>query len=112
MPGNTKESISITAGNYTFTFSGRKLIAVPIPMMRRSIYKNKERLKVIAKAYEEYKRVMKSIGRPLNGEWRWCVNPECFNAFYALRFKIEQGQGLCCCRRCAGKVFGAQKENE
>lgn len=71
--------------------------------------KSEGELNFIAYAYQQYKSRTKPIGRPPNGEWRWCLNPECKNAFYALRFKIDKGQGVCCSQRCVGKIFGAQK---
>ena len=109
MPNSKKKTISVVAGDYTFIFSDRRLIAVPIPIIKRSVHKNKERLKVIVRAYKEYKRAVKPVGRPLSGEWRWCMNPKCYNAFYALRSKIEQGKGLFCSHSCTGKVFGFKK---
>ena len=105
MPNSKKKTVSVFAGNYTFIFSEHRLIAAS----RLKSNKNEEALKAIARAYEEYKRVVKPAGRLLSGEWRWCMNPECYNAFYALRFRIKKGHGLFCSHSCTGKVLRAQK---
>lgn len=94
---------SITVGIYTFFVSGRRIIVAS------KGNKDEEELRAITEAYEKYKYRYKYAGRPLNGEFRWCMNPECNNAFYALRFKIEQGQASFCCRRCSSKVTGCPK---
>ena len=96
---NKSKSTVITSGIYTFIISGRKIVVAS----RGN--KDEEELRAIAKAYEHNRKRIK----PLNGEFRWCMNPECNNAFYARGFKIKKGWAVCCCRKCAGKVFGAKK---
>jgi len=93
----------LTIGDYAFNIKGRQIVVA-------TKEKNTEELRIITQLYNQWKyRHDKYPGRPLNGEFRLCRNPDCNNAFYALRFKIEQGQSLCCCRRCASIVFGSQK---
>ena len=91
---------SITIGVYTFFIPGRRII------VESNGPKDEKELEVIAETYERWKGRYKHCGRPLNGEFRWCMNPKCNNAFYAFRFKIEQGQASFCCRRCSNKFTG------
>lgn len=102
MLDNKKGNTVVTEG-HTFIISGRQII------IASKGNKDEEELRVITKAYEKYKHRCKYAGRPLNGEFRWCMNPECNNAFYARRDKIEQGQASFCCRRCSSKVTGCPK---
>lgn len=103
MSKNDTKSTTVTVGIYTFIISGHRIVVAS------KGNKDEEELRAITKAYEEYKYRNKYRGRPLNGEFRWCLNPDCNYAFYVRRFKINQGQGVCCSHGCAGIVFGCPK---
>ena len=93
----------LTTGDYTFNISERQIVVA-------TKKKDPEELKIITQLYDQWRyKYYKYPGRPLNGEFRLCRNPECNNAFYAMRFRIEQGQASFCCCQCSGKVTGCPK---
>lgn len=102
MLNRAKRSIDVTIGGYTFIIRGRQIIVA-------TKQKAEEELRIITELYKCWKSENHWTGRPLNGEFRLCLNPDCNNAFYALRFKIKMSCALCCCQRCAGIVFGSEK---
>ena len=68
--------------------------------------KNNGELAAIAQAYEKCRRQLSTRKRAvsLTGEFRWCLNPQCPNAFYAKRSKINIGQGRFCSKDCASRM--------
>ena len=100
---NKKKERTVAIGCYTFLIGDRRIVVA-------SQNKHDEaELKTIAKLYADYKRKNYYAGRPLVGEWRWCLDPECNNAFYGRRHRMKEGRSVCCSQPCAGKVFGTQQ---
>lgn len=99
----SKDCISFVFEGYTFILYGRCIT------VESKLKGDRKELEVIIETYKRYKHRYKGIGRPQSGEWRWCLNPECNNAFYALRWKINNGRGNFCSKHCAGIVRGCQK---
>jgi hypothetical protein len=99
-----EEEKTVVIGDYVFFVGSRSVVVA-------SQAKHDEaELRFIAWMYGQHlKESHKPQGRPMAGEWRWCMNPECRNAFYALQWLINKGRGVCCSHRCSSIVFGPKK---
>ena len=64
--------------------------------------KNKETLEIIAKLDADYVSRQRKARSTilLRGQWRWCQNPQCSNAFYVRPLPLELGKGWYCSPEC------------
>lgn len=100
---NNKKEQAIILNGYRFVISGHRIIIA-------TKNKSEEELETITRLYLLHKYRTENRGRPLDGEFRLCMNPECKNAFYARRFLIKQDKGRYCTKHCGSKVSGFQKK--
>lgn len=101
-----KEEITVVIKGYVFTIKDRRIVAE----FRGN--HDEEELKTIARLYAQYRTDKYAAGRRLAGEWRWCKNPDCNNAFYARRYIMEEGQAMFCSHSCTKNAPRIQKDQQ
>lgn len=62
-------------------------------------------LEEIAREYRKFKEQNHPWVAEMRGEWRWCENPSCLNAFYAKQDRIRTRKALFCSYQCGRMGF-------
>jgi hypothetical protein len=100
----SKNSTVVLSEGYTFEiFSNRRIVV-------ESKGLGDEELILIAGAYALHREKKKYSGRPNNGIWQRCSNPECKMVVYVNKSWAAIKKGSYCSHSCHRKVSWAQKK--